>query len=229
MEEIYKTIEGHPNYEISNLGNIRNKITKKYRTNVLNNKGYYDIQLDGKDYKVHRLVAKAFIPNPNNYKEINHKDENPKNNCVNNLEWCDRKYNCNYGTRNNKISIALSIYKIIEYDDYGNIKHIYNSKNSLHKLGLSSVVGAITRNTFNRYFNGSYWFTENEQFDKNRKKFQNKYEVIDLNTNEIVFVGGIVQIAKHFNTTKDTIYNKIRYKQNYLNYKLNNITDKYYE
>ena len=49
-------------------------------------------------FSVHRIVAKAFFENPNNYPIINHKDENPQNNCITNLEWCTYKYNCNYGT-----------------------------------------------------------------------------------------------------------------------------------
>jgi hypothetical protein len=64
--------------------------------------GYFQVGLfkDGKQVfkRVHRLVAEAFLPNPNNYKEINHKDEDKTNNSVENLEWCDRKYNINYGT-----------------------------------------------------------------------------------------------------------------------------------
>lgn len=51
---------------------------------------------------VHRMVAIAFIPNPNNYPQINHKDENPLNNNVDNLEWCTAEYNHNYGTRNER-------------------------------------------------------------------------------------------------------------------------------
>ena len=55
---------------------------------------------------VHRIVAETFINNPNNYKYVNHKDENPSNNCVTNLEWCTQKYNINYGTGNQKRSEA---------------------------------------------------------------------------------------------------------------------------
>ena len=69
---------------------------------------YVCLKRDGKNYyyRVHRLVGMTFIPNPNNYPQINHKDENPANNHVSNLEFCTAKYNCNYGTHNEKISKA---------------------------------------------------------------------------------------------------------------------------
>lgn len=77
-------------------------ISNRYLKPNITKLGYCSVELFDKNGKskrllIHRLVAAAFIPNPNNYTEINHKDENPLNNRVNNLEWCDRKYNMNFG------------------------------------------------------------------------------------------------------------------------------------
>ena len=61
-----------------------------------------------KTFFVHRLVALTYIPNPNELPQVNHKDENPQNNCVDNLEWCNCKYNANYGTRNERLGKAFA-------------------------------------------------------------------------------------------------------------------------
>lgn len=119
MQEIWKDIVGYEGlYQVSNLGRIKSlaridTLGHKRKEHIMairtNKRGYQAVNLfKGKEYthKIHRLVALAFIPNPHNYPMINHKDENPSNNCVNNLEWCDAKYNSNYGTRNDKISKA---------------------------------------------------------------------------------------------------------------------------
>ena len=102
--EIWKDIEGYEGlYEVSNLGNVKSLNKRKGRIlkPIKDHFGYLRVNLYNSEYKihkVHRLVAEAFIPNPNNYPIINHKDEDKTNNRVENLEWCDHKYNNNYGT-----------------------------------------------------------------------------------------------------------------------------------
>ena len=117
MEEIWKAIEGYEGkYEVSNLGRVRSLdrtiIGGAYNSPMFRKgtilkpqpkgySGYVGLRLckDGKGENVyiHRLVAKAFIPNPDNLLDVNHKDENKKNNRADNLEWVTRKENINYG------------------------------------------------------------------------------------------------------------------------------------
>lgn len=125
----FKDIVGYEDlYQISNEGNVKSlandKLKKeKFLKPKIHRKGYLFVILhkDGKiEAKyIHRLVAQAFIPNPENLPQVNHKDENKTNNFVylnedgtvdlekSNLEWCDRSYNCNYGTRNQRIAETM--------------------------------------------------------------------------------------------------------------------------
>lgn len=123
MKEIWKDIPGYEgSHQISTKGSVKSlerwvpnnkgetllkeRILSPYKTRY----GYLRICLTlnrkKKHFLVHKLVAMAFIPNPKNYPQINHKDENPLNNCVENLEWCEPVYNSNYGTRNSRIGKA---------------------------------------------------------------------------------------------------------------------------
>ena len=101
MKEIWKEIEeSNGVYEISSKGRVRNKLTQLILTPSTKNNGYKEVGLKyglNKYRLVHRLVAIAFIPNPENLKYVNHIDENKCNNSVENLEWCTCKYNINYG------------------------------------------------------------------------------------------------------------------------------------
>lgn len=107
MKEIWKNIMGFNGYQVSNIGRVRSLKTYKILKQTINNKGYKILGLSKRGkmstFLVHRLVADAFIPNPNKLPCINHKDENPLNNCVSNLEWCDQKYNINYGSHTNRM------------------------------------------------------------------------------------------------------------------------------
>ena len=100
-------------YEVNQFGQIRNKDGQIMRQRLKKAKYtvYKKVSLykDGK-YKhlyVHRIVAQAFIPNPQGFELINHKDEDGTNNIVDNLEWCDRSYNATYGNSPKKISKAF--------------------------------------------------------------------------------------------------------------------------
>ncbi len=97
MEEIWKPIKDFDNYSISNLGQVKNNNTGKILKQGIKG-GYSTLSLidndnNRKSWKTHRLVALAFIPNPENKSDVNHKDKNKINNCVNNLEWMTRKEN----------------------------------------------------------------------------------------------------------------------------------------
>lgn len=118
MEEIWKKIEEHPNYSVSNLGRVRNDKRDKILKPYLHTDGYLCVELNCKRYKLHRLVAKAFIPNPDNFLVVNHKDE-IKTNCVaENLEWCTQQYNIKYSLPKHT---EITGKKILQIDSNGNI------------------------------------------------------------------------------------------------------------
>ena len=106
MNEIWKDIAGYEGlYQVSNFGNVkslryRRSNVAKLLTPKCNSCGRLWVELANngitKPMQIHRLVAEAFLPNEHDYPEVNHKDENPKNNIVDNLEWCTRQYNVNY-------------------------------------------------------------------------------------------------------------------------------------
>lgn len=154
MQEIWKDIEGYEgSYQVSNLGRVRS-LTRKVKTfngfrltkgkllkPLKTNRNYFrvDLKRNQKDkyVSVHRLVAEAFLPNPNNLPEVNHKDSNPSNNNVKNLEWCTQSHNIKYAYKYGnakptkgcfqKGNIPYNRRKINQYSKNGEYLNTFNS------------------------------------------------------------------------------------------------------
>lgn len=150
MKKSWKSIKGYEGfYEISNYGEIKSLYNYRGKNNILKprlKKGYYQIGLrkNGirKWYAIHRLTAIAFIPNPNNLPQINHKDENKLNNKIDNLEWCTASYNNCYGTRIKRaIKTNKLKKKVIQYDLNGNKLNTFESISSASRETNTNITG----------------------------------------------------------------------------------------
>lgn len=142
MEEIYKDIKGYEGvYKISSLGNVKSlKFGKeKIMSPRKSGNGHLKVTLflnnKKENFLIHRLVATHFIPNPNNLPEVNHRDEDKTNNCVDNLEWCDRRYNTNYGNNAPKILLRKPViqyrldgYMLRKWDSIKDAIELFNAK-----------------------------------------------------------------------------------------------------
>lgn len=155
-KEIWKPVKGYEGlYEVSNLGRVkslartckgRGNGRKPIRERILclevSSGGYVLVRLsmDGrtKHCLVHRLVAEAFIPNPNNLPQVNHKNENKADNRVENLEWCTEKYNMNYGECISKIKKNQPHKRgVCQYDKDGVLLAEFQS---IHDAGVLSGI-----------------------------------------------------------------------------------------
>lgn len=167
LKENYVPIKGFENlYGIDEDGNIfgykRNKTVKQR----LNKFGYCTIKLCKENklyyFMVHRLVAQAFIPNPDNLPQVNHKDGNKLNNNVNNLEWCTQSYNMKHAYR-----LGLekkSGKKVYQYNLNGDLIKVYNTiKDANLSLGLSKKTSSLIRHCKDgKPYKGYIWGFDNE-------------------------------------------------------------------
>lgn len=170
MGEVWKDITGYEGfYQVSDFGRVRSvdrNVTYKNGTVVFYNgqlikpikdkKGYYGVGLSKgglwKRVKVHRLVAKEFIPNLNNLPQVNHKDENKSNNKVDNLEWCTNEYNRGYGSSKDRQKRA-----VLQFDTKGNFIMEYESTAKTVEYGfIQGNVARCARGECNTHY-GYVW------------------------------------------------------------------------
>ena len=168
-------------YQVSNLGRIKSLTHKNglIRKTSISKNGYERVVLSKKNivsnFLVSRLVAQAFIPNPENKPQVNHKDENKKNNHAGNLEFCTCRYNSNYGSRNSKIGakariankgkhyspntefkIGQSAKKIICIELNKEYNSITQASNEL-KIAMSNIVNCCKHKKYNKSAGGYHF------------------------------------------------------------------------
>lgn len=167
-EEIWRSIEGFENYYVSNFGKVktpRGKLLKEH----FNYKGYVMVSLSKhnkcKLLSLHRIVAKAFIPNPNQLPCINHIDEDKTNNCINNLEWCDNAYNKRYS----------SAIKVMQYDIHGNYIKTWGAVADIeHDLNIPTTnISKCCRGQI-KSINGFIFLYENTHIEERLQELNNR-------------------------------------------------------
>ena len=182
-DEIWRDVKGFEGqYQVSNKGNVYSVERINSRGHkcgglmlkpTYDKDGYFLVSLYENNVKkgkrVHRLVAEAFIPNPNNFTEVNHKDEVKDNNELSNLEWCDSTYNINYGTRterlrkkirtvNIKTGEVLTFNSVREARDKGyNQGSVSQACRGIYKSTNGNLIGGDGRT-----YKGHRWYYEEE-------------------------------------------------------------------
>lgn len=144
---VSKKIEGFENYYIFSNGKVYSENKKGFLKLNSTQDGYKQITLHNngrtKTFKVHRLVAFYFIPNPHKKEQVNHIDEDKTNNDISNLEWLTHKENMNFGTRNERISkkmINLTSKKVKQFSKDGELINVFDGlSDAERKTGISAT------------------------------------------------------------------------------------------
>lgn len=142
----WRTVIEYGRYEVNQYGDIRHKERRHILAKRPNQSGYlyvnFNIQGKRQNFAVHRIVANTFIPNPNNYKEVNHKDYDKENNCVENLEWVNSSQNSlhSYEKKENRICRSKGVE---QYNKEGTLLRTFDSVSAAAEF-LGCSIGAIS-------------------------------------------------------------------------------------
>lgn len=240
MVEKWENISGFDgDYQISNFGRVKStnriviymgknqtgaefKVQRIFPERILKTYirgGYEHVNLKRKsksyNYSIHRLVATYFLQNPNNYSIINHKDENKLNNKFDNLEWCDSKYNANYGTRNDRIARKLKdnpnfYIPVLCYDLNNNfIKKYDSAEQAAKEIGISgSGITACCRLYFGRTSAGGYkWKYEHSCINIDEINYVSQKKCVHQFSDDGVFIATYDSISSAATALNKDVHN----------------------
>lgn len=172
-KEIWLPVKGYEGlYEVSSFGRVRSigkggsgNSKMRIMSPRVTTKGYLSVQLwnngIGKNHKIHRIVAEAFIPNWFDDTQVNHRDENKHNNHIDNLEWCSSKYNSNYGTRNERITEKMTNGKlskpVLQFTKTGEFVREWPSSQEVGRNGFDNSTIRKCCNGKRKSHNGFVW------------------------------------------------------------------------
>ena len=215
-EEVWVDIIDFPGYQVSNTGKVRNIKDFRLLGQQLNKAGYYIVNLrkDLESYTclVHRLVAIAFLPNPDNLPIVNHKDENTINPNVENLEWCTAEYNVNYGTAIERAKETKAKNKLLEQAKQA-AKIIEDKKDKTKKVYTKGI--DYSDFVFSRKFNNSKPIIVNKPKTLKSKRFYKKHDTKVNKNNSFYNDKLVLKIKRHvigsvsYDITLKTFRNKI--------------------
>lgn len=232
-QEVWKIYPDYPFIEVSNLGRVRTKdrvVTSKngrklhYKGRILkqhlNKSGYMyvGVHVNGKQIslRVHRMVAICFVPNPNNYPQVNHIDCDPNNNRWDNLEWCTGSYNCQYREKCGKalgkrvFAVNLETFEVFQFSSLSE---------ACRQLEIS--LGGISDVLKGEYLqDNGYWFTEDESEITEEKireikaKMLSSVIAIDLNDFKVLWFKSQSEATRQLGVRQGDISNVVRGKYN---------------
>ena len=192
-------------------------VKEKIKKATFNERGYLFVALSIQDKPhyvyIHRLVAQAFIENPFNLPQVNHRDENKTNNSVVNLEWCTSLYNNNYGTAKYRSKISLRINgnttQIDMYDLNGNLLKHYDCANDIQKDGISRRAAYNVCYHRTRSYKGCVFRFTGDPFsyrNEDKRKGPKKVVKTDINGQTVQIYSSIKEAEKDNNLSRNYLY-----------------------